>query len=309
VASPALPTLGIEADLQFSVEVPGERTVSGVLTGSGAELELTVSDPLLFAGRSDARAVRGIADALAARGVSITVVAPSGPLVTLGAPHTPWWQRRVTGSRHIRIERGAGLWSLARGRARATAGALPASDLVPPAMVWPPAPTFMRRPRTVGTTHDPEGGGHPRLVLAARIEGPSGGTRQVFSLRGDVTTIGSDPGSDIVLPGLAARHAEVRHDERDEFLLVRLGERGATLVNGEAVDSAVLRTGSRVRLGELTLSFYREEYADHGRPYGGRVGGELGHQRPQPPRPQPSRPERAGPGRSIRADWQEGDSS
>ena len=32
------------------------------------------------------------------------------------------------------------------------------------------------------------------------------------------------------------------------------------------------------------MSFYREEYADHGRPYGGRVGGEIGHQRPQPPR-------------------------
>ena len=29
---------------------------------------------------------------------------------------------------------------------------------------------------------------------------------------------------------------------------------------------------------------YREEYADHGRPYGGRVGGELAFQKPQPPR-------------------------
>jgi hypothetical protein len=285
MASPGSRSLSIDADLAFSVDVPGDRTVNGVLTGSGTALELTVSDPLVFAGRSDARDVRGIAAALAARGVSLTVVAPSGPLVTLGAPHTPWWQRRVTGSRHIRIERGAGLWSLARGRARATAGALPTSDLVPPTMVWPPAPTFLRRPRTVSTTHDPDGGGNPRLVLAPRIEGPSGGTRQVFALRRDVTTIGSDPDSDIVLPGLAARHAEVRHDERDEFVLVRLGERGRTLVNGAPVDSAVLRTASRVRLGEVTMSFYREEYADHGRPYGGRIGGELGHQRPQPPRP------------------------
>jgi Inner membrane component of T3SS, cytoplasmic domain len=308
MASPEGLTLSIDADLEFSVEVPGDRTVSGVLTGSGTALELTVSDPLVFAGRSDARAVRGIATALAARGVSLTVVAPSGPLVTLGAPHTPWWQRRVTGSRHIRIERGAGLWSLARGRARATAGALPASDLVPPTMVWPPAPTFLRRPRTVSTTHDPEGGGHPRLVLAPGIDGPSGGTRRVFPLGGDVTTIGSAPGSDIVLPGLEARHAEVRHDERDEFVLVRLGERGGTLVNGEAVDSALLRTGSRVRLGGATLSFYREEYADHGRPYGGRIGGELGHQRPQPPRP--VRASQAPPApRAPRAPRAEGDSS
>ena len=250
-----------------------------------------MSDPLVFAGRSDAHAVRGIAAALAASGLSLTVVAPSGPLVTLGAPRTPWWQRRVTGSRHIRIERGAGLWSLARGRARATAGALPASALVPPAMLWPPAPTLMRRPRTVSTTHDPDGGGDPRLVLTPRATVRSTGARQVFALRGEVTTIGSHPECDIVLAGLAQRHAEVRHDERDEFVLVRLSERGQTLVNGAAVDSAVLRTASRVRLGEQTLSFYREEYADHGRPYGGRIGGELGRQRPQPPRP--ARPVRA----------------
>jgi hypothetical protein len=309
MASPDSPSLSIEADLAFSVEVPGDRTVNGVLTGSGTALELTVSDPLAFAGRSDARAVRGIAAALVACGLSLTVVAPSGPLVTLGAPHTPWWQRRVTGSRHIRIERGAGLWSLARGRARgrarATAGALPASDLVPPAMVWPPAPTFLRRPRTVSTTHDPDGGGNPRLVLAPRVDGPSGGTRQVFALRRDVTTIGSAPDSDIVLPGLAARHAEVWHDERDEFVLVRLAEREETLVNGAPVDTAVLRTASRIRLGEVTMSFYREEYADHGRPYGGRIGGELGRQRPQPPRPATA----GGPARPPGSDRPTGDFS
>jgi len=278
------PQIEVDADLGFSVDLPGERTVSGRVTGSGGALTLTVSDPFAFAGRQDSSAIRLAAEVLARRGVSVTVVAPSGPVVTLGAHRPPRWQRWVTGSRHIRIERGAGLWSLARGRARATAGALPASDLVPPAMVWPPAPTFLRRPRSVSTTHDPDGGGNPRLVLAPRTDG-SGGARRVFALRRGVTTIGSDPGSDIVLPGLAARHAEVWHDERDEFVLVRLGERGQTLVNGAPVDTAVLRTASRVRLGELTMSFYREEYADHGRPYGGRVGGELGRQRPQPPRP------------------------
>ena len=36
------------------------------------------------------------------------------------------------------------------------------------------------------------------------------------------------------------------------------------------------------------MSFYREEYADHGRPYGGRAGGEIGHQRPQPARRRPA---------------------
>ena len=31
------------------------------------------------------------------------------------------------------------------------------------------------------------------------------------------------------------------------------------------------------------MVYAREEYADHGRPYGGRVGGEVGHQKAQPP--------------------------
>ncbi|MFY9679907.1 MAG: FHA domain-containing protein, partial [Glutamicibacter protophormiae] len=43
----------------------------------------------------------------------------------------------------------------------------------------------------------------------------------------------------------------------------------------------VLRSGARIELGGWRLVFYREEYADHGRPYGGRNGGELAYQRPQ----------------------------
>ena len=73
-------------------------------------------------------------------------------------------------------------------------------------------------------------------------------------------------------------------------------------VNGAPVDSSLLRTASRVQLGEWTMTFYREEYADHGRPYGGRVGGEIGHQRPQPPRPvRPAPPAR--PGRRPADQW------
>jgi hypothetical protein len=111
----------------------------------------------------------------------------------------------------------------------------------------------------------------------------------VFRLSREVTTIGSAADSDICLPGLAPRHAEIHHDEWDEYVLVRSASRAATRVNGAPVDEALLRTGTRLELGEWTLSFIREEYADHGRPYGGRIGGELGHQRPQPPRtPRPS---------------------
>lgn len=280
--------LTVEADLEFSLQLPGSRTVTGVLTGSEKHLELRVSDPFLFAGRSDAASIRGLASGLARQGLSLTVVAPAGPLVTLGAPRTSWLQRRLTGSRHIRVERGAGLWSLARGRTRApSGGALPTSELAPPATLFPIAPTLRRAVRQpVTTTHDPRGGGNPRLIMAPRPHPGPDDRQEVFALRKDVTTIGGDAGCDIVLPGLDPVHAEVRHDEADEFVLVRTSRPGATRVNGAPVNRSVLRTATRIEVGDWTMSFYREEFADHGRPYGGRVGGEIGHQRPQPERPQ-----------------------
>ena len=290
----------VEADLGFSVALPGDRSVNGRLTGSGTALTVAVDDPDAFSGRGDAAAVRLVADALAESGLSLTVVAPSGPLVTLGAPRPPWWQRRVTGSRHIRVEGVAALWSLARGRVwvRSTARALPSGELRPPGTLWPLAPTLLRRRRAVTTTHDPDRGGAPRLVVAPSEHPGPDERRQVFALRARVTTLGSDPRCDVVLANLEPLHAEVHHDERDEFVLLRRGSAGATRVDGGPVDRARLRTGSRVQLGEVTLSFYREEYADHGRPYGGRVGGELGHQRPQPDRPESGRGRRGEGGHS-----------
>jgi len=38
-------------------------------------------------------------------------------------------------------------------------------------------------------------------------------------------------------------------------------------------------------MGEWRFTFARDEYADHGRPFGGREGGELADQPVQPPRP------------------------
>ncbi len=278
--------LTVDADLTFSIDIPGSRTVTGTLTGSGKNLQLQVSDPFLFAGRSDSGSIRGLAQGLAGKGLSITVVTSSGPLVTLGAARTSWLQRRLTGSRHIRVERGAGLWSLVRGRAQAPhGGALPAAALAPPATLWPIAPTMHRRPRPrVTTTHDPRGGGNPRLIMAPQPHPTPEDRQEIFSLRRGVTTIGSAESCDIRLVGLEPQHAEIRHDEEDEFVLVRIGIDASTRVNGAPVERSILRTGSRVQLGDQTMSFFREEYADHGRPYGGRIGGELGHQRKQPSR-------------------------
>ena len=46
-------------------------------------------------------------------------------------------------------------------------------------------------------------------------------------------------------------------------------------------------------MGPWRMAFFREEYADHGRPFGGRLGGEFSVQKPQPTR-STARPERAG---------------
>ena len=44
-------------------------------------------------------------------------------------------------------------------------------------------------------------------------------------------------------------------------------------------------TGAQFTIGDWMLVFSRDEYADHGRPYGGRNGGEGTHQERQPERP------------------------
>jgi hypothetical protein len=274
----------VSADLSFRIELPGREPVTGELTGDGSDLTLSVSDPAAFAGGADAASLRWVADELADVGVRLEVTDPAGvALVRIGDVRAPWWQRPFTRSAHLRVAGVRGLLAAGRGRMRDGAGTLPDAGLVPPPSPYPLAPTFLRRPvKRVTTTHDPGRGGRPRLV-----ELPSASVRRsdhpTHWLQQERTTIGSDPGCDLVLPGLAPLHAEVVHDEQDEFVL--LAHHVDVRVHGRRVTEQVLRTSSRIDLGERQLTFVREEYADHGRPYGGRIGGELGRQRPQPPRP------------------------
>ncbi len=130
----------------------------------------------------------------------------------------------------------------------------------------------------MGTTHAVEGSGGPRLVLA--WDYLLGDERPPTYWLEETTVIGSDPGCDVVLAGLAPRHAVIDHVAGDEYVVTSAG--GQTRVHGAGALGQVLRTGARLDLGEHTLVFYREEFADHGRPFGGRLGGELGRQRPQP---------------------------
>ena len=279
------PSLDLRADLRFSGDVPGFGRVSGDLTGSGRELVLRVSNPVFFAGRGDAARVRHVAAALAGLGVRVSVITGGHRLLELGATRGGWLQRRLTGSPYLRVVGLRGAVAGLRGRSRAADGVLPGRELLPPPTLVPIAPTLRRLPPApVTTTHDPRRGGNPRLVLAVNQESRPEDGRVVFPLRGERTTFGADGGCDVRLAGLPAQQAVVVHDEDDELVLVDLAHAGSTRVDGVPVQRKILRSGNRVELGDWTFVYWRAEYADHGRPYGGRIGGELGHQRPQPGR-------------------------
>ena len=273
----------VTADVTFEIEVEGRDPLRGTLRGDHSRLRLEVDDPAAFAGARDAGSLRGLADQLAELGIQIRVEHDGVHLVTLGATRAPWWQRPATGSSHIRLGSVRGVWAAVRGRAQRNAPVLPDATLLPASTMFPIAPTFQRRRRgPVTTTHDPAHGGGARLVMAMSHEARPGERQVIFWLKDGVTTIGSAPTCDIVLAGLADLHAEVHHDENDEYVLV--SGQPDTRVHGARTRGSVLRTGSRVEVGTWQLANYREEFADHGRPYGGRIGGELGRQRPQPPR-------------------------
>ncbi len=134
------------------------------------------------------------------------------------------------------------------------------------------------------TTHAEWGAGSPRLRITSETE------RFVHDLTADLTRLGAAEGSDVVLAGADPLHATIEHDERDEFVLTLHGA-GEMSANPQAAAthdgdrSATLRTGARFTAGPWTIVYMRDEFADHGRPYGGRQGGEGEHQRPQPGRP------------------------
>ena len=287
-----MPTdLTVDADLEFSVDIPGARTVTRLADRLGQDTSSCGSATRSCSpGGPTPAPIRGLADgARPSRGLSDRRGLRAGPLVTLGAPRTSWLQRRVTGSRHIRIERGAGLWSLVRGRAQAPRRRRPAGGRAGAAgHLCPVAPTLRTATRPpVTTTHDPRRGREPPADPGRRgaIRGRAT-DRTVFRLRDDVTTIGSR--RRLRHPAGRARAAARRGPARRRTTSSCWSgsvARADTRVNGAPVRharSCAPAPGSSS--ASWTMTFYREEYADHGRPYGGRVGGELGHQRPQPSR-------------------------
>ena len=140
------------------------------------------------------------------------------------------------------------------------------------------------------TTHAGWGEGDPRLLVSSEEE------RFVFHLTDDETSIGSSPQCSLTLAGIDPVHAVIHHNEDDEFSLELhgKGETNVNLATAEAEErrsEEVLRTGAHFTAGPWRFVYTRDEYADHGRPFGGREGGELSDQPPQPARPDYSSPE------------------
>lgn len=281
-----LERFNIETDITFSMEREGSdgqepQTVSGTVTGSGHHLDVRCDDVGALSSGSSVRNARQIAAALAGEGLSVSIIGKDGPIVTIGDVKAGLLARTATRSPHIRIDNLKAATSLARSRG---VGGKSAGSLLPPPTLWPIAPTFRWSRRRPTTTHDPEGGGRPRLVFAMGSAAKAGEPRRVFDLPKNGTTIGSDEACDLQLKGVDTLQARVRRDAtNDEYILVALGDETPTKVNGVKVDrEQVLRTGSRVEIGPWTMIYSREEFADHGRPYGGRAGGEFSRQRNQP---------------------------
>jgi hypothetical protein len=145
------------------------------------------------------------------------------------------------------------------------------------------------------------GAGHPRLTRATHGHAPVGspeadGIDQSYPLRVDVTSLGSAPTCDIVLAGIDRRHGEVRREDAgDEFVYHHLSGQADSRVNGVVVSSAGLHHGDRLSVGDWTLIYQRDEYADHGRFDGGRQGGEASGTRQAGSGGQESEPSIAGP--------------
>lgn len=272
-----MPENRLDIDLDFTFTDESGEVTTGRAQAAGTEVTVSLDGlaPLAGGGMPSVEAIRPLADFLARKGLSVTVAGPDGNVVSLGAVDSPATQRLVTRSPHIKLGKLGSLLPLVRHSRRTPKGV----GLLPPFTPMPLFPTVQRKVvRRITTTHYTRGGGRPRLIFVQDAASWNGQVPREVALTDDVTTIGSSPESGLVLEGLEALHAEIRHDDQDEYVLVPHGP-----VSGSVARSgpSVLRTGARIQMGQWCLAFFREEFADHGRPFGGRSGGEFAYERPQ----------------------------
>lgn len=279
----------IRLDIDLQVEqaaADGGPPTRFEVHAAGQEIVVTFESSSGFGGmgRHELTQLGPLADGLARRGIRVRVEGPKGTLVQFGDVKSGPVGRAISGSTHIRLGHLTTLLSEAKQRERGDGFQLP----LPPPTLFPLVPTLNRRvPRRVTTTHYLPGSGRPRLIFAVGDGDWDRSRPREFDLLPERTTIGSDASADLRLEGLKAIHAEVRRNEDDEYVLYSYGATGGGRPNlpHSSDDARILRTGSRIEIGSWRLAYYREEFADHGRPFGGRQGGEYEFQKQQPVRP------------------------
>ncbi|MCB5290962.1 FHA domain-containing protein [Arthrobacter sp. SO3] len=265
-------------NLDFSLQEESGEQARGSVKAAGTEVVVSLEsiDALMSHRLPSLGDMRPLAKTLSEQGLTVVVDGPEGRIISLGAVEAPASQRVITRSPHIRLGKlGALAPMLKRGR-RPSGNGL---TLLPPGTLLPLLPTVKRRiPRRITTTHYTRGGGRPRLIFVQDTGSWSGQVPREFNLAAERVRIGSDESADLQLPGLDGVHAEIVHNDQDEYVLVRHGKVSGSFGPGS---TSVLRTGARLQMGQWCLAFFREEFADHGRPFGGRSGGEFAYQRPQ----------------------------
>ena len=272
------PRFRADINLDFSLlEASGEEARGSVkASGSEVVVSLDSTEALLSHRLPSLGDLRPLAKTLSDQGLSVVVDGPDGRIISLGAVDAPASQRVITRSPHIKLGKLGALAPMVRRGRRAPGRAF---SLLPPGTMLPLFPTVKRRiSRRITTTHYTRGGGRPRLIFVQDSKSWNGQVPREFSLTEERVRIGSDESAQLRLPGLDGVHAEIVHNDRDEYVLVRHGKVSGSFGAGS---TSVLRTGSRLQMGEWCLAFFREEFADHGRPFGGRSGGEFAYQRPQ----------------------------
>lgn len=272
-----------DIDLDFSTELPAgngaEATVvNGRVTAAGREIHIHTDSAALFklGSRRQLPVLREFARALADQGIVITVSIPEGTVVSLGAVQVSALHRLLTNSPHIKAGKSQTWAAMLKAQAGGGMGGS-GQGLLPPSTPLPISPTFKRQYRMKPTTtHYARGGGRPRLFFVRDSETWNGRPPSEYNLMEEATVIGSGPAANLRLSELPDSAGSILHTESDEYVFI--GGEGAARPGQEQV----LRTGARLQLGPWRMVFFREEYADHGRPFGGRTAGEFSKlQRPQ----------------------------
>ncbi len=100
---------------------------------------------------------------------------------------------------------------------------------------------------------DVAGEGEVGQLIVTR--GGTAGAR--FALSSDEVTIGRHPDSTIFLDDVTVsrRHAVVTRDATGQYTLADVGSLNGTYLDGERIDSGLLREGAQVQIGKFRLVF------------------------------------------------------